>query len=232
MKKLKIWSMMMLVIMILPFLIACGDEDSDDSGGQNNPPTYAGKRLIRVIDNGLTTNYSYDGQGRIIQLITTYSSGSVAFSSTFSYENNTIVQSIKDGSISYTIKYTLEDGRIIKLYDSDTRESVLYEYENGYLVREKEPNRTINYNWNDGNLENYEYTSYICPQGFYPMGHNADMCQNWGLSGYLGNSVKYLPSKTKGGAISFEWTISEGLPIGMVQSSNREVLKKYTFEWN
>ncbi len=37
-KQMRIWSMMMLSVMTLPMMVACGGDDSDDGGGIDTTP--------------------------------------------------------------------------------------------------------------------------------------------------------------------------------------------------
>ncbi len=203
------------------------------------------KHIIKVTHGSITDDYSYDTQGRLVQIQRKLNSEdkSRIFRS-YTYDNNTIIETIYESKFSYQIQYTLEDGRICKLYDGDTKNTYSYEYKDDYLITETALKRQISYIWNDENLvsvdyknentkETYEYTNYICPPGFFPFGHYVTICYNWGMSGYLGKTMRNLPSKhTEDKDVeTYDWTFENGLPVKMIRKYGKSS-STYTFVWN
>jgi len=245
----KLYSIIMKLVLMATALsiTACGGND-EESRGQENPSSF-GKRLIRVTSDNYTKEYFYDSEGRVIQIErTNNSTGSKMVVEAFEYDDNSIVETIFDDGFSYQKKYTLENGKIKKIYDGDTKNSFEYNYKNGYLITETKSNqRKLDYYWTDGNLmrveyenertiETYEYTNYICPQGFFPFGRYADICRLWGLSGLLGKTMKNLPSKYTGDEYTeiYDWLIQDGLPIMLIctyNEKNRYNQRAYKFDW-
>ena len=234
MKQIKIWKNAILILTTMSIMMACGGDSDDDNGGQVVPPPSNTKRLIKVTTNNWTDDYTYDNQGRVTKI-----QRNGRDFSTFSYDNNTIIETIYDIA-TWQNKYTLENGRISKEYDGNTKTTTSFVYQNGYLITEKEESgRDIQYNWNDGNLmtigvlETFEYTNYACPQGFFHFGRNANICHIWGMSGYIGKTMRNLPSKhTEGNLfLTFNWTIKDGLPVKMISTRENGITSTYTFEW-
>ena len=250
MKKLYSTIMMLALMVAALSFTACGGGDDEESGGQETPSSSVKKCLIRVAYGNIIWDYTYDNQGRVIQIKRKFDyqeEGRVSY--TYVYNNDSVIETIYENDYSSKITYTLENERISKLYDSDTRKTYEYNYKNGYLITETAPKRQLQYNWSDGNLmrvdyenenltETYEYTNYICPQGFFPFGHYAHMCGRWGLSGLLGKTMKNLPSKhTEDDIIeTYYWVIQDGLPIMMNRTVKEPQMSAYqttyTFEWN
>lgn len=246
MKKLHSTIMMLALMTMAWSFSACG---GDDENVEQETPSSFGKRLIGVNERGYRYEYSYDSLGRVTKIISIYiPKGNKKVTNTFAYADNSIVETIYDGDISYQEKYTLKNGRIIKVYDGDTKNTYEYNYENGYLVLEMEPSRQLQYSWSDGNLmgvdyenekttETYEYTDYMCPPGFFPFGHNAEMCRHWGVSGLLGKTMKNLPSKHTEDIFTYlyDWVIQDGLPIMMnyTEMEKQKIIYQttYTFDW-
>ena len=248
-------AVMSLSIWVTVFsLFACGGSSDDNDGidNGNNTPLPISKRLSKVTKtngaNIIDAEYIYDSQGRITQVKNYYayeSQGHIV--NTYVYDNNSIIKThYFTNETSWQEIYTLENGRIVKVYDEDTKVTTVFNYDKGYLVNETESKgREYNYIWSDGNLMEvyngnkilytYEYTDIIAPQGFFPMGHNVD--RYWGMSSYLGTTSKYLPSKyTEGQSvlIEYEWTVKDGLPIKMIENIKEAPTKginTYTFEW-
>jgi len=220
-----LFSMMIASLMC----VACGGDEEDTIV---SPYTSSGKHLTRVIEGGIIFDFIYDSNLRVTQI----TRQGRPFRS-YSYENNTITETNYDSDFTFTVIYTLENGRIVTVYNKGGDRTSTYEYKNGYLTTEKASNnRKLNYIWEDGKLvkveyenektvEEYEYTDLICPQVFFPFGHYANMCGGfWGMSGYLGKSMKYLPSKYRedGYKESYKWVIEDGYPVKM---------NNITFEW-
>ena len=236
MKHIKIWKNAILILTTMSIMMACGGDSDDDNGGQVVPPPSNTKRLIKVTESNSTYYYTYDNQGRVTKI----QRNGQDFK-TYSYDNNTIIETI-NSIATWQNKYTLENGRISKEYDGDTKTTTSFVYQNGYLITEKEESgHDVQYNWNDGNLmtilsgvlETFEYTNYACPQGFFHFGHNANICHSWGMSGYLGETMRNLPSKhTEGNLfLTFNWTIKDGLPVKMISTRENGITSTYTFEW-
>ena len=232
-----------------------GDGGDEESGGQETPSSSVEKCLIRVTYGNMIWDYAYDNQGRVIQIkrkIDYQENGRV--SCTYVYKNNSVIETIYENDFSYENIYTLDDGRIIEMYDGDTNITYQFGYQNGYLVLDAEPREQRQYKWSDGELmkvdyvnektgetktrETYEYTNYKCPQGFFPFGHSAHICGRWGLSGLLGKTMKNLPSKHTEDDITeiYDWVIQDGLPIKMILTAKvphmSESQATYTFDWN
>ena len=97
MKKLKIWSMMMLIAMVLPLMVACGGDDNDASNQSNIVDGFninTGRKLLRLniigSQDDITYYYNYgklnkkdvqsefnieyDSKGRLSKVIITYPS--------------------------------------------------------------------------------------------------------------------------------------------------------------
>jgi hypothetical protein len=245
-------AVMSLLMLVSVFSLSACSSSGDDENGNSNYPSPINKRLYKVTKStseGLKmTEYIYDSQGRITQLIEYFSNenqGHVVNS--YVYDNNSITKTyLYSKDISWQNIYTLESGRVVKAYDSDTKVTTMFNYDNGYLTKETESKgREYNYIWSDGNLMEvyngnrkfitYEYTDITAPQGFFPMGHNVDLY--WGMSSYLGKTSKFLPSKYtegQGGLIEFEWTVKDGLPIKMIENIKEapdKGIRIFTFEW-
>lgn len=239
--------------MIAAFCFSACSSSDDDNNSIN--PLGITKRLSKVtrsygIDNNkVFQEFIYDSQGRIIQTKEgnpTDDQKNVV--NTYVYDNNSITRThYYSKDISWQYIYTLENGRIAKVYNGDSQITTTFIYDNGYLTKETESKgREYNYIWSDGNLmevydgnrilHTYEYTDITAPQGFFPMGHNSIQC--YGMSSYLGKTSKYLPSKYtegQGVLIEYEWTIKDGLPIKMIQNIKKAPttgIYTYTFEWN
>ncbi len=228
------------------FSATCSSSNDEENYGKQEIPSLLGKRLTKINLGTVTKEYTYDNQGRIIKIQDkSMVLGEIydANYRTYTYDNNTIIETIYEYNFSYQVTYTLEKGRIIELYNRDSNRTYNYDYKDGFLIEEYSPNRQIHYNWNDGNLmsvtyenentkETYEYTNYTCPQGFFPFGHYVSLCRIWGMSGFLGKSMKNLPSKyTEDNYVEkYDWTITNGLPVKLIRSVNGSPTT-YIFEW-
>lgn len=231
--------MILAMIVTTTCTISCSKNDEENAGGSETPTYSPTKHIVKVTHYNFNYNYTYDNKGRV-----THIERDGGYSKQYSYDNNTIIETISDIA-NWQNTYTLENGRIIKVYDGDTKTTDTYSYNNGYLTTETDSKRQIQYEWKDGNLINvdfgnfnatYEYTNYECPQGFFPFGHNAHICENWGMSGYLGKTMKNLPSKyTEYDVVeTYDWTVKDGLPIQMIRKikgGGYNATSTFTFEW-
>ena len=239
-------------MMIAAFSLSACSSGDDDNNSVN--PLIITKRLSKVTKTSGGNHYDeylYDSQGRLTQAKSHYyymDQEHISVNSTYTYENNSIIATeFYSETISWQDIYTLENGRIIKYVDGDgDSNETMFNYDNGYLTLQTESDgHQYKYIWRDGCLmevydrnylyDTYEYSNYPCPQGFFPFGH-VHLCRYWGMSGYFGKTMKYLPSKYSGGGIliEYEWTIKDGLPIKMIENIKEAPTKgtyTYTFEW-
>lgn len=162
-------------------LVSCGGNGEDSNDIQAPPsPNLKAKYLYRVTGFA-PYEYYYDSQGRLNKILIDWYT-----TSTFSYDNNTIIENEVNKHVSgidnttyYRTKqivYTLENGCVTKRQDKDSNTTDVYSYKNGYLVREireEKPNYysagDFEYQWENGNLmrittvynnNNYEYCRY------------------------------------------------------------------------
>lgn len=236
---------MLTIIIVAIGFTACSSDDSDDAQEVNYSIT---KRLVRFTEGGNRFyDYSYDSQGRVVKIQYTgiYSTGEKISKTcrSYNYDKNTITETIIDGGITYQVIYTLENNKITKVQNGDNSLTYLLHYENGYLVLAEEHDRQTKYTWSNGNLmkigsgakETFEYTNFNCPQGFMGWGwRNVPMCDFYGMSNYLGKSMKNLPSKYQEDNYieTYDWTVEDGLPVKMVKKTNNwGDGTVYTFEW-
>lgn len=233
--------LMSIAVMSLTLAACGGDEENSDNSSNMIPIT---KHLIRITrDDNIIIDYTYDNLGRVTQIQRTMG-GNSSVSETYSYDNNSIIETVFDMGTSWENKYTLENGVIVKAFDGDTKVTTIYSYDNGYLSKESESNNHYqDYIWIEGNLmshesdsgtkETYEYTNIVAPQGFFPIGH---LWSSWGMGCYFGKSSQYLPSSYREGKIyiTYDWTINDGLPTKMIRDSKvapSTGITTFTFEW-
>ena len=260
----KVFSKLMMLAMIVATFSfsACGgsdDENSSNNSSNNNSSnnnsssnsndsntTPITKQLIRVTQGNTITEHTYDNLGRVIQ-IQRNMGGNSSVSRTYSYDNNSIIETVFDMGTSWENKYTLENGIIVKAFDGDTKKTTIYTYDNGYLSKESESNNhNYDYIWQDGNLmsfesdsgtkETYEYTNIVAPQGFFCVGNKWGIRSVLGMGYYFGKSSQYLPSSYREGKIyiTYDWTINDGLPTKMIRDAKvapSTGITTYTFEW-
>jgi hypothetical protein len=239
MKKLKFWSMIVLAVMVIPTMVACG---GDDDGGGVTPPT--GKRLVKMTEvgekNTYVFEYSYDSQGRVVRIDRKKNDVSDQ-STTYAYTDNKIVKktTYAAGDMRQT-EYMLENGFIVSEKHQQESDNVQYTYANNRIATRTNSNNTYNYTWSGGNLmsiehsgktETYEYTSIIAPQCPFNFMELDDP-----LAPYFGLTTKNLPSKVvyKNDEILYDWTMEGGLPVKMVmtETDSRDTdISIITFEW-
>ena len=177
MKKMKLWSLVLLAAMMLSVVAACGG--GDDGGGNNfvtspgSPITVNGKRLVKITESipnlGITSEipiaYNSAGQIEFFDL------------SAYTYEENKI--KVKSTGPSYGF-YTLINGRAteyindlkdpnIQNYENDGGGKYTYEYDNSgqmigmmhhivWIFNENGTNRKYDgytdyrFQWEDGNI--------------------------------------------------------------------------------
>lgn len=99
MKKLKIWSMMMLMAMALPTIVACGGDDGDDDENGGKLPL-----TVENIKGSWSTGYASNYQG-YYKYITFSQSGNGAF---FYYNDAKMLE-----SSSFTFNYTISEGKVV-----------------------------------------------------------------------------------------------------------------------
>ena len=245
MKKVRSKLLMFAMIVAALGLSACSKSNDDNNSSDNNSSntTPITKQLIRLTRGNVIIDYTYDNLGRVIQIQRTMG-GNSSVSRTYSYDNNSIIETIFDMGTHWENKYTLENGIIVKAFDGDTKVTTIYNYDNGYISKASDSdNRFYDYIWLEGNLmshesdrgtkETYEYTNIVAPQGFFPISH---LWSSWGMGKYFGKSSQYLPSSYREGKIyiTYEWTINDGLPTKMVQDAKvapSTGTTTYTFEW-
>ena len=68
MKKLYSTIMMLALMVAALSFTACGGGDDEESGGQETPSSSVKKCLIRVAYGNIIWDYTYDNQGRVIQI--------------------------------------------------------------------------------------------------------------------------------------------------------------------
>ena len=250
MKSYKILTMM-LVTMVLPLIVSCGSSDDENASSPETPNLPLTKRLVKVslsrpssISNS-TYDYIYDDHGRVTQI----KENNTTKIYTYSSDDNTIIESVYSGSTEYWQNiYTLENGRIIKMYNGKTKATSNYNYQNGHLIfkslitSEGELSKVVNYNWSNDNLISveingftytYEYSNYLCPQGFCHFYNDEWICEFGGMSNFFGKTIKYLPSKIIDRSFEYiyDWTMKDGLPVKLHYSISGDKERNYVFEW-
>lgn len=221
MKKLKFWSMIVLAVMVIPTMVACG---GDDDGGGVTPPT--GKRLVKMTEvgekNTYVFEYSYDSQGRVVRIDRKKNDVSDQ-STTYAYTDNKIVKktTYAAGDMRQT-EYMLENGFIVSEKHQQESDNVQYTYAKNHIATRTTSRYTYNYTWSGGNLtavehagktETYEYTNIIAPQCPFNFMELDDP-----LASYHGITTKNLPSKfvDSNEVFLYDWTMEGGLPVKMV----------------
>lgn len=100
MKKLKIWSMMMLMTMVLPLMAACGSDDNDDGSSIFIPNgTYVEEYGVEME---LFTMYINGNSIKIV--ITQYGQERKKYVGTYKISGNTIRITTSEGIESYSFK--------------------------------------------------------------------------------------------------------------------------------
>lgn len=243
MKKLKIWSMMVLVVMALPMMVACGGDDDDVNG---NPVSDKHITMIEYQkgDEHIILNINYDTKGRIIS----------ADKNTMTPNHYSIEYT--DNMIRYSlfqyIEYSLLDNRVVSA-KSSYNINYGYSYKNNNIISCTESYHKYTYTWSNGNITkisydndevvSIEYTNYKWPTNyvflnFYEFKFGSVTSDVFGIpwilmpAGYCGNRPKNLPSEI--GSYEYTYTMEDGYPIKVKiksnDDSNTEIL--YNLSWN
>lgn len=135
MKTMKIWSIQLLTVILLPLIVSCGGDSNSDSEPDpdplvNKPTLQDQKRIVKITEEEGSTIYetvfSYDSQGRVVKAVETESSATSTNSyseRTYQYGELTIIsKEVVEGSYSNgqtfkrskTHSYSLENGIIVK----------------------------------------------------------------------------------------------------------------------
>ena len=69
MKRVLYLSMKVLLLMMLPMMVACGDDNDNGSGKIDGVNVTNGKRLIQIGDNPAGLKIEYDTKGRINRIL-------------------------------------------------------------------------------------------------------------------------------------------------------------------
>ena len=191
MKRMMFWSLMMLVV-TMPLLAACGS--NDEEGSNITPSSPSNKRVTKIVEekrNSITKrNFSYDAKGRVIEMKTTLNSGSTTnkirkrtyqYGETLIIVNEVEIVNNTTNNTHYSYTYNLSDGKIVRKTQNETGNSVTYTYDsNGYM--QKSDNSTEYdhiFNWSDGNLtsisvsvldyteSSFEYTNEVWKLGTF-----------------------------------------------------------------
>ena len=112
MKQMKIWSMIMLAVMMMPLFVACGsDSDGEDGGARDNELKTQAIGLWMCIESrdtqyGQTMNGLMVGKEIFIYANNTYrsTSSSFGYTGTYTLSGNTITAKSSSGTFVVTVK--------------------------------------------------------------------------------------------------------------------------------
>lgn len=221
--------------------------DSDDNEEQNSIKS---KRISKIITESNNVGiiqesiFSYDMQGRIIEIKTTINSSSTkneVYITTYKYGESLIIEREDIDGIEYDLTrqyprihtYTLSNGLIVK--DTETRNGISknissYTYDNNGYMKSLNKNLTEeshvhNLVWNNGNLSEIEYlgtTAWSYTYSEIPWIKGMFCDRNFIPNtdcfllamGYYGKLPKTLP--TMSGSYSYQYTVSKGYVIKMI----------------
>ena len=260
-KKLSVLSLLLGLLVSGFALTACGSDDDDNNSGGT---PQSSKRVVKVIseEGGEIdeSTLSYDSQGRVVGIETTYSSSNRDGYSkkTYQYGDITIItkevekktySSGQTSSHTETHSYTLENGVIVK--DVETQSSVqtrTFTYDsNGYLtsITDKSDNSTTvqKTSWTDGNLTKAEreygddrlwtYSNIPWMKGFpfYLKGLNMD--EYLFAAGYYGKMPKNLPAQYNLKHLKYDYEMDGNLVTKVIinSESTNVQLATMTFVW-
>ena len=188
MKRLKIWSIMGLAVIMMLLVASCGGDSDDNDKGSSNGGAVKYNRIAKIVtEEGSSiyeATYSYDSQNRVVKIVTIENSNSPSETvRTYQYGETLIIAKAEvDGkwsngesySRSETHTYTVVDGLIVK--DKETKSggsrNTTYTYDsNGYMEtisEEGSEGATKMLVWNNGNLThididalNYTVRTYV-----------------------------------------------------------------------
>lgn len=221
MKRMKLWSIMMLVAMMgLPLMVACGGDD----GGSSNPPR--SKRISKIVEERekeiIEREFTYDDQGRVIQMTIKSSNSSRNTKWTYQYGETLIIKKQErenPNSISKHV-YNLSNGKIVKCGNWD----FIYD-SNGYMQK---IGQGYDLKWDNGNLMSIMFSnqvdtliSYTYSNEVWKTGTFFDLCEIMPTgvdsilfaAGCYGKLPRNLPSSCKDFIrhISYKYTMSGGL---------------------
>lgn len=241
MKKIKILRILVLVLMALPMMVACGGDD--DVNGDPDSEKHITMIEYQKGDDHIILNINYDTKGRII-----------------SADKNTMTPN--HYSIEYTdnmirfsifnyIEYSLLDNRVVSASNS-YKEKYGYSYKNNNIISCTESYHKYSYTWSNGNITkisfddnevvSIEYTNYKWPTNYVFLNFNfrfgSVTSDTFGIpwilmpAGYCGNRPKNLPSKI--GSLEYTYTMEDGYPIKVNIKSNDDSSTEtiYNLTWN
>lgn len=133
MKKLKIWSIMMLIAMALPMMVACGGDDSSDGGGNEDS-----QLISKAIGTWMCTQSTDSGQGQTYQglmvgkEVTIYANGtysstasSFGYTGTYTVNGNKITARSNNGN-TFVITVSISGDRMT--WDGTASNGVTFRY--------------------------------------------------------------------------------------------------------
>lgn len=250
MKSLRIWSVFLIVVLLLPLIEACGDDDSNS----NNKSNVLDKHISTVEyfnkDRNQTIIYNlhYASNGNILSINRKRKDGVNINPNTYPYEylDNMIVM---HPYFNDDIKYILLNNRLVSIEDKYDGQDVNFSYDdNNFLlscvVRHQRYNEatSVSYTWSNGNIIKMEingetiidvdYTSHIWPTNYImPFEYLAVSSSAlyvpgvFMAMGYCGNRPKYLPKRI--GEIEYDYIMENGYPVTIKVGDN-----EYKYTWN
>ena len=254
MRKLNFCSMIMLVVMVLPIMLACSKDDENDY--VNGLDKHIIKMIVKQGDlETRTLTYTYDGQGKLIKYTDSTLPGYVF---AYSYVNNQITLFTKEGG--YFGEYHLNEGRIIYAdygYKASPN-SMSFKYDNnGYLLNTYNigiSSPYMTYKWTGGNLTQIEgansskviieYTNYPRPKHYMIFRSNIWIIRDELMAGgFLGKSPRNLIKKITyvnnldevEKEITYNYTIEDGYPTRVEYKTVTKTYNEegwYTYIWN
>ena len=252
MKQLKIWSILMLVVIMMPLVASCGGDDSSDSNGGNSNSGNK-SRVVKITESGsksiFTDELSYDPQGRVTKIVGK-KNGNKDFEEEYIYSetliicNHTYYNSSGSTSTSVT-RYVVNNGRIVSergqnsdsdrytyTYDSDGRLSS--------VIVASETSKAKDVVWKNGNIvkigsRNFEYgnLAWCNPIGFTLKSSYMEAALV--ISGYYGKMPKNMPTMCingeSGSVTTYEYSTSGGV-IVIVTITEGDDIDVAAIEWN
>lgn len=238
MKKMKFWSIVLLMALSLPLFNSCGSDD-EESSNTGTGPTVNGKKLmgytLRKGTAEYVTTFEYNSKGQII-VETEKSNTGLSNVIYYTYEDDKIkVRSNNNSTI-----YGLSNGLIVSASYEYNNYSFNYSFvydNNGYLTSTSRTDgssiSTTNFTWVNGNLVKdgdititySRYSSSMLPL-LARVGDNRVLS----MQGYFGKLCSNLPSQevdSDGTKYSYDYTIENGVVTKFVLDAEHI----YTYNW-
>ena len=240
-----------LFVFSLFSISGCGDNESDNENMSDS------KHISKIIEEtkGIVNEYTftYDSNGRVVELIRNSTSSKASGTRKFKYQYNENVIFKLDyynDEFQYKDTFYIENGKVIEYIKSDSgtprhikysynEDDYLYKYDNNFLVTGRDVSCNGELVWKDGNLDVFYYfqvDSVPCTYSDYRWnkGMVLDFKENVVPStepillaeGYFGKLPKNLPSKVHN--TKYEYTISGGYVTKIVKETIDPNKKKVT----